>query len=98
MAITLSLTLPGLGHMHLRRPVLGIVEMLIGAGLLIAGLSDLVATFLNAAEGTVPLAPVFRVLMRWAPILIGYCLLSGAFTWLVSRHDCVARGEPPSSR
>jgi hypothetical protein len=90
MAVVLSMGLPGLGHFYLHRRVLGTIEVLIGLGLFAAGIYEVVLAFLDALDQTAPVWDVMRVCLKWAPILIGYSILSGVFTWVVSRHRCVS--------
>ena len=96
MAVLYSLGLPGMGHFYLGRRAVGVVELLIALGLVGAGVYDVVLAFLAVIEEEAPIWDIARTSLGWAPILIGYSILSGVFTWIVSRHVCVPRARPSS--
>ncbi len=108
VAALLSVGLPGLGHWYLGRRAAAILEASLGAVLLLASLVHLTVVFLASVEGRGSPFDLIGVVLRWAPVLIGYCLIDGALTWIVSRHRIVARtapgiaeelrGTPPPSR
>ena len=93
VAVLMSLAFPGLGHWYLRRRALAVVEMALGLGMLAAALAHMVMVFLAVVEETRPTMDILRVVLWWTPALVGYSVLSGLFTWLVSRRRVVVNAE-----
>ncbi|MFQ5701017.1 MAG: hypothetical protein ACE5HU_04150 [Acidobacteriota bacterium] len=91
MAAVLSIGLPGLGHLYLKRFLLGACEMLGGLALFAAALVQLGRAYFEVLGGSLPPLDLLRVSLAWAPALVLYSLLDGAFTWLVSRRRSVLK-------
>ena len=89
MAAVLSAALPGLGHLTLGRRLLGAIEMLIGLAILGAALAHLGLTFMDVLHGTARPLDLLLVCVPWGFVLVGFSILDGLFTWLVSRRRVV---------
>jgi len=75
----------------MERRVLALMEGILGAALLAAGVIQIGFVFVDAVTAGRPAFDMLAVVMRWAPVLIGYTLADGLFTWCVSRKRVLLR-------